>query len=311
MSFQQKRMVCLASMEVLVLAILAPDALAIKSGDVVVIKQDADMKVSGKVVGKVKAGEMWKVHGVRGAWVEVGEKTKGWVRTDNVLGEQAALEHVTKLIDEEPGEAKLWITRARMRMSTEGLRGEELSQRLKAAEADLREAKKQAPANGEVRYYQALIELRKNELDVALVKLNEAIELNDKDARFFAERARLLTRNNRETEAMQDLEQVVALKGADAWTYNTLAWRYATDYDSSVRDGAKAVKYATEACELTHYNNYAYVDTLAAACAEAGDFPGAIRWQTEAIRICNDSSQKRGLEERLKQYRLNQPYRGY
>jgi tetratricopeptide (TPR) repeat protein len=308
MSFPHKPVFHLAFMAA-VFALPPTVALAIKSGDVVVIKQDADMKVSGKVVGRVKAGEMWKVHGVRGAWVEVGEKTKGWVRTDNVLGEQAALEHVSKLIDEEPGEAKLWITRARMRMSTQGLRGEELSQRLKAAEADLREARKQAPANGEVRYYQALIELRRSELDEALTKLNEAIDLNDKDARFFAERARLLMRNNRETEAMQDLEQVVALKAADAWTYNALAWRYATDYDSTVRDGAKAVKYATEACELTHYNNFAIVDTLAAACAEANDFPGAIRWQTEAIRICNDPGQKRSLEAKLKQYRLNQPYR--
>ena len=309
MYFDQKRVFPLVIVIALHLACLPTSALAIKSGDVVVIKQDADMKVSGKVVGKVKAGEMWKVHGVRGAWVEVGEKTKGWVRTDNVLGEQEALEHVSKLIEEEPGEAKLWITRARMRMSTQGLRGEELSQRLDAADADLREAKKQAPANGEVRYYLAMIELRRNEPDDALAKLNEAIDLNDKDARFFAERARLLLRSNRETEAMQDLEQVVTLKAADAWTYNALAWRYATDYDSSVRDGAKAVKYATEACDLTHYNNYAYVDTLAAACAEASDFPGAIRWQTEAIRICNDPTQKRGLEEKLKQYRLNQPYR--
>jgi tetratricopeptide (TPR) repeat protein len=292
------------------LATLLPTvALAVKTGDVVVIKQDADMKVSGKVVGKVKAGEMWRVHGVRGAWVEVGEKTKGWVRTDNVLGEQEALEHVSKLIDEEPGEAKLWITRARMRMSTQGMRGEELLQRLQAAEADLREAQKQAPANGEVRYYQAQIDLRRNDVDSALTRLNEAIELSDKDARFFIDRGRLLLQQGRKREAMQDMEQVVTLKSADAWTYNNLAWWYATDYDSSVRDGAKAVKYATEACELTHYNNYAFVDTLAAACAEANDFPGAERWQNEAIKICNDPAQKRALEGRLKQYQLNQPYR--
>jgi tetratricopeptide (TPR) repeat protein len=311
MSLQPIRVLLPSIATVLLSMVLPAPALAIKTGDVVVIKHDADMKVSGKVVGKVTAGEMWRVHGVRGAWVEVGEKTKGWVRTDNVLGEQESLEHVSRLIEEQPGEAKLWITRARMRMATEGLHGEELSQRLAAAEADLNEAQKRATANGEVRYYQALIELRRNERDNALAKLNEAIGLNDKDARFFTERARLLMLSERESEAMQDLEQVVTLKAADAWTYNTLAWRYATDYDSSVRDGAKAVKYATEACELTHYNNYAYVYTLAAACAEASDFPGAIRWQTEAIRICNDPTQKRGLDEKLKQYRLNQPYREY
>ena len=307
MSCHKARDVSFATLALL--AAMPAVALAVKTGDVVVIKQDADMKISGKVVGKVKAGEMWRVHGVRGAWVEVGEKTKGWVRTDNVLSEQEALAHITKLIDEDPGEAELWITRARMRMSTQGLGGQELVQRLEAAEADLREARKRAPANGEVRYYQALIALRRVDYDEALTKLNEAIELHDKDARFFAERGRLLLQRSRQKEAMQDFEQVVKLQAADAWTYNNLAWWYATEYDSSVRDGAKAVKYATEACELTHYNNYAFVDTLAAAYAETNDFVSAERWQNEAIKICNDSSQKRALEARLKQYQLGQPHR--
>lgn len=294
----------------LILVVVASTpALALKPGDVVVVKQDAEMKVSGKVVGKVKAGEMWRVHGVRGAWVEVGEQTRGWVRTDNVLSEQDALDHVTKLIEEMPGDASLWITRARMRMSTQGLREPERSRRLESAEADLAEARKQAPANAEVRYYGALIELRRNEIDTALAKLGEAIELDPKDARFFAERGRLLSQRFRKAEAMQDFEQVVALKQADALIYNNLAWWYATSTDSAVRDGAKAVKYATEACEMTHYNNFGYVDTLAAACAEAGDFPGAIRWQEEAIKICNDPTEKPRCEARLKQYRLNQPYR--
>lgn len=287
----------------------ATPALAIKTGDIVVIKQDADMKVSGKVVGKVKAGEMWKVHGVRGAWVEVGEKSKGWVRTDNVLSEEAALEHVSKLIEENPGEAKYWIARARMRMSTLGLANSERSQQFDAAEADLREARKQAPASGEVRYYQALIALRRQQLDDALTNLNEAIDLNDKDARFFSARAGLLQQQGKQKEAMQDWEKVVSLEAADALTYNNLAWWYATDYDSSVRDGAKAVKYATEACELTHYNNYMYVDTLAAAYAETGDFASAERWQEEAIKLCSNSTQKKELEDRLKQYQLKQPYR--
>lgn len=308
MSWQSHRIALIAALAIL-LGFLPAAVLAVQKGDVVVIKQDADMKVSGKVVGQVKAGEMWRVHGVRGAWVEVGDKTKGWVRTDNVLSEQEALQHVSKLIDDEPGEAKLWITRARMRLSTQGLHGDELSQRLEAADADLREARKYAPASGEVRYYQAMVALRRADHEEALTKLNEAIELHKEDARYFAERGRLLMQSNRQKEAMQDLEQVVALKAADALTYNNLAWWYATDYDSAVRDGAKAVKYATEACELTHYNNYAFVDTLAAACAEANDFPGAERWQNEAIRICNDPTQKRGLEARLKQYQLGQPYR--
>lgn len=291
------------------IALMPASALALKSGDVVVIKQDADLKISGKVVGKVKAGEVSRVHGVRGVWVEIGDKTRGWVRTDNVLSQEAALEHVGTLLKSKPEDAGLWITRARMRLSLQGVQEPELSERLAAAEADLAEARQRAPKNAEVPYYEALIALRRNEADEAMAKLDEAIALDPKDARWVAERGRQhLTRGER-AKAMQDFEQVVSLKQADAAMYNNLAWWYATSNDSAVRDGKQAVKYATEACEVTHYDNYAFVATLAAAYAEDADFPNAIRWQEEAIRICNDPTVKPSLEERLKQYRLNQPYR--
>jgi tetratricopeptide (TPR) repeat protein len=288
---------------------LATPAWALRRGDVVVIKNDADLKVSGKVVGKVKAGDVWRVHGVRGAWVEVGEDTRGWVRTDNVLTEQESLEHISKQIAARPADAKLLITRARMRLSPAAGRDSDSAQRLDDAEADLREALRAEPASAEAHYYLAQISLRRNDASEALRELNEAIELDDKDARFFAERGKLLELRNQKVQTMQDLEKVVALKQADATTYNNLAWWYATNPDSTIRDGKKAVKYATEACELTHYNNFAYVDTLAAAYAESDDFVSAMRWQSEAIRICNDPIQKRQCEERLKQYRLKEPYR--
>lgn len=312
MDFQETRSLFLLRCTVFsaVLLILLPAvALALKNGDLVVIQRNADLRVSGKVVGKVIAGEVLRVHGVRGEWVEVGDQTRGWVRTDNVLGEQAGLEHIGQLIEATPDDAKLWITRARMRMSLEGVREPELSQRLAAAEADLSEARQRAPGNAEVPYQEAHIALRRSEFDRALTKLDEAIALDPKDARLFAERARLHMRRGNRAEAMPDFEQVVSLKQADAAMYNYLAWWYATSTDSAVRNGKTAVKYATKACELTHYNNYAFVDTLAAAHAEDSDFPNAIRWQDEAIRICNDPVVKPSLEARLKQYRLDQPFR--
>jgi tetratricopeptide (TPR) repeat protein len=282
---------------------------AVKPGDVIVIKQDAPLKVSGKVVGSVKSGEMLHVQSVRGAWVEVGEQTRGWVRTDNVLGQQESLEHIAKLLDDKPNDPALWITRAKMNLSTRGIREPELSRRLQAAENDLLEAARRAPANAEVRYYQAVIAVRRSQFDDALKKLGEAIELDSKDARFYAERGRLLQSQFRIVDAAEDYEQVVALGKANANMYNDLAWWYSTSNDSSLRDGVTAVKYATQACELTHYNNFMYVDTLAAACAEANDFPNAIHWQEEAIKICNDPTEKPACEARLKQYRLDQAYR--
>jgi tetratricopeptide (TPR) repeat protein len=239
--------------------------------------------------------------------VQVGEDPRGWVRLDNVLTEQESLNHINDQIAAKPDDVNLRITRARMKLSAQGGRGSD--ERIDDAEEDLREALRRSPTNAEAHYYLAQVNLRRNDVNEALRELSKAIELNDKDARFFAERARLLLARNQKAEAMEDYEQVVSLKAADANTYNNLAWWYATSPDSTIRDGKKAVKYATEACELTHYNNFAYVDTLAAAYAEINDFPSAMRWQDEAIKVCNDPIQKRQCEERLKQYRLNQPYR--
>lgn len=292
----------------LVLLIAAP-AWAVKSGDVVVIKQAANLKISGKMVGQVKAGDIRRVHGVRGAWVEVGDKPRGWVRLDNVLNEQEGLDHISKLLQDKPDDIQLWITRARMHLAVTALPEADVEPRLALAESDLLEALRQAPANAEIRYYQALVALRRNDLELAQQKLNEAIDLNDKDARFFAERGRLLERAEDKAGARRDYEQVAELDQADEIMYNNLAWWYATNTDAAARDGTKAIKYATEACKLTDYKNFMYVDTLAAAYAEANDFPNAIRWQEEAIKLCNDPIEKHRCEARLEMYRLNQAFR--
>jgi WD40 repeat protein/tetratricopeptide (TPR) repeat protein len=93
---------------------------------------------------------------------------------------------------------------------------------------------------------------------------------------------------------------------------NSLAWFWATCPEDEVRDGAKAVEYATKACELTSWENASYVDTLAAACAEAGDFESAVKWQEKAIELLTEKNPpewQTEWEERVKLYQSGKPYR--
>jgi tetratricopeptide (TPR) repeat protein len=83
-----------------------------------------------------------------------------------------------------------------------------------------------------------------------------------------------------------------------ALTLNERAWIRATCLNASFRDGNAAVEDAKKACDLVKWKRAQYIDSLAAASAEAGDFDSAVRYQQQAIDLNrsgnDDSIQKTG-----------------
>ncbi len=67
---------------------------------------------------------------------------------------------------------------------------------------------------------------------------------------------------------------------------------------------------ATRACELDGWKSPNYIDTLAAACAESGDFAKAVEWQTKAIAMAKGQTSGEDWKARLELYRSGRPYRG-
>lgn len=110
---------------------------------------------------------------------------------------------------------------------------------------------------------------------------------------------------------MEDAMQANLLLSQRGRFLNDLGWAYATNRDSKLRDGKKAMAYAKEACDLTEWKNASYLDTYAAANAEARIFDEAVKWQAAAIALEKKAEKPEGLEEmetRLGLYRKKKSY---
>jgi tetratricopeptide (TPR) repeat protein len=111
-------------------------------------------------------------------------------------------------------------------------------------------------------------------------------------------------------KAADDYAAVLNLRPADALALNNMAWLRATCPDKDFRDGKEAVKLAKQVCELTKHREGGYLDTLAAAHAEAGDFAAAVKAQELALED-KGYARKYGddAQQRLQLYKDKKPYR--
>ena len=75
------------------------------------------------------------------------------------------------------------------------------------------------------------------------------------------------------------------------------------------RDAKRAIEQATRACELTQWKDSAYLDTLAAAYADAGKFDKAAEFEQKAVELVTEDADKDELLVHLKLYQDRKPYR--
>jgi tetratricopeptide (TPR) repeat protein len=95
----------------------------------------------------------------------------------------------------------------------------------------------------------------------------------------------------------------------DYEAHNELAYLLATSRDPETRHGTRAIEHATRACELTNWQEALYLDTLAAAYAEAGQFDEAVRWAEKAVELAADEEAAKAYAAALELYRQQKPSR--
>jgi hypothetical protein len=130
-------------------------------------------------------------------------------------------------------------------------------------------------------------------------------------AQAYCRRAALAEVDRDYAKALSNCEAAVRVYPGYALPLQKLAWLRATCPAPEIRDGAQALAWATQACELTQWKNADCLETLAAACAETGDCPTAVRWQKKAIESLPAQAHQ-GLRtayaERLGLYESSRPF---
>lgn len=105
-----------------------------------------------------------------------------------------------------------------------------------------------------------------------------------------AVRAMVWEKQRRWDRALEDYREAVRRYPLSELSQNNLAWLRATCPDPHYRNGGEAVEAARRA--VTLFRNANNLDTYAAACAEAGDFPLAYKLEMKAYELSRKEEYK-------------------
>ena len=225
-----------------------------------------------------------------------------WIsKTDMVLLKDAPA-HYTKMLDEDPNNATWFAYR--------GWANHRLKQSDKALK-DYSEAIRLKPRVSAWYNNRGLIYADQKKYDEAIQDYTAAIDLNDENALSYRNRAMAYTRKKQYDKAVADYAKGVELAPDVAYAQNGYAWVLCTCPDDKQRDGKKAVLHAKKACELTEFKNGGYLDTLAAAYAENGEWDKAVEWQEKALKSGDfPLADLEAGKKRLEMFKAKKPYRG-
>jgi len=137
----------------------------------------------------------------------------------------------------------------------------------------------------------------------------QALQGRPKDAGWHSDLAEALMQHGELEKAIAHYREAIRLKPDYAVALNNLAWLLATTWDARLRDGGEAVRLAEQAVRLG--NETPFVGTLAAAYAEAGQFPKAIETVEKARAMAIFKGQtdlSDWYRKMLELYRSGRPY---
>jgi tetratricopeptide (TPR) repeat protein len=212
---------------------------------------------------------------------------------------QEALTEFTKAIEVGDGEARLYYSR--------GFAWHRIGQ-FDQAISDFSEAISRDTRRGTYYLARALAWSVKREWAKAVQDATECIMLTSRLSDPYTVRGYAEIHLGQYAKAQEDYGTAMRISPENPNNSRMLAYLLAASPLPRLRDGAKAVHYATRACELNGWRDAWDLTILAAAYAENGDFDNAVLWQQKAIHL-TPAEGRRSMQNLVQLYLDGKPYR--
>jgi len=172
--------------------------------------------------------------------------------------------------------------------------------------ADYNQAIRLDPSYANAYYRRGTVWHSKKDYDKAIADCDQAVRLDANHAYAYVGRGLARCAKREYHKAISDFDQAIRLDPNQAEGSIYLAWLLATFPNAILRDGRRAVELATKACELSGWKHSDWIDTLAAAYAETGDFKSAVIYENKAIALDPNAA---GFRARLRLFQDGKPVR--
>ena len=153
---------------------------------------------------------------------------------------------------------------------------------------------------------------RATDFTKAKADYNTALKIDPKNVAALVNRGDLYADFGQYDAAARDYQLAINTDPENDRAYVSASWMMATCTDAKFRNADLAMQAANKALELIgegeHPERFRYLEVLAAAQANAGDFETAAKTQTQANGLAPDEDRER-FAARLKLYASKQPYR--
>jgi Flp pilus assembly protein TadD len=150
------------------------------------------------------------------------------------------------------------------------------------------------------------------QVDDAIIAYRLGLKYNPQHYQGNFNLATLLALQGKTSAAVTFFRKAVEARPDSVDALDRAAWILSTGPEDSVRNGPEAVQMATRAAQLTGGTNPQVLNTLAAACAEAGNFSEAARVAQSALEIATSTGRTNlasVIVELLPRYKAGQPFR--